>query len=293
MQKLSSDRPDLPSLTQGQIPKVAAVHDICGYGNCSLGVALPVLSAGGIEACAVPTSVLSAHTLFPSYTFFDTTPTLADFFLNWKELDVTMDGLYTGFLGSAEQIDLILTYCDYFPDSYRVIDPVMGDHGTPYPTYTEEMCNEMKRLVPMADILTPNLTEASILLDTPYPGQSISPEQGEAISKALLDMGAKHVVLKGIERDKTIYNAVMGQNLAYRESPHALHEVSLHGTGDLFASCLTAGIFSGHSLEDSVIFSANLVYRAIDLSTSQPDFQRRGVNYEPLMVDISRFCLNL
>lgn len=285
----NANRPLLPQLEKDVIPRVAAIHDICGYGNCSLAVALPVLSCAGIDACPVPTSVLSAHTAFPVYSFLDTTPTLPEFIRTWKELNVKMQGVYTGFLGSAEQIELIIAFCKLFPDSYRIIDPVMGDHGVRYTTYTDSMCDGMKRLVPLADVLTPNLTEASILLDEAYTGQSISQERGEEICRKLLDMGAKHVVLKGIHRDYTIYNAVMSAAIPYTELSNELHPSSLHGTGDLFASCVTASLFSNHDLLEAVEFAADFVYHAICLSVSQEGFEERGVSYEPLLGKVVEF----
>ncbi len=288
---LDSARPLLPTLTPGLIPRVAAVHDICGYGNCSLGIAMPVVSAAGVDVCPVPTSVLSAHTAFPVYSFLDTTPTLAEFLRSWKDLGITIDGLYTGFLGSAEQIELIIAYSRLFPTSFRIIDPVMGDHGQRYRTYTDQMCEGMKRLVPYADVLIPNLTEAAILLDQPYTGQSLTAKEGEAICQQLLEKGARQVVLKGIHRDYIVYNAVMSKEIPYTELSNEMHPTSLHGTGDLFASCVTAGLFSGHELIESVKFAADLVYRAICLSVSQPGFQARGVSYEPLLRHVIEFCL--
>ncbi len=284
-------RPLLPVYAEGIIPRVAAFHDICGYGNCSLGIAMPVISAAGVEVCPVPTSVLSAHTAFPVFSFLDTTSTLPDFLRSWKELNVKMDGLYTGFLGSSEQIELIIAYIKLFPESYRIIDPVMGDHGIRYATYTEAMCDGMKRLIPYADVLMPNLTEAAILLDRPYTGQAISQAQGQELCESLLAKGARHVILKGIHRDYTIYNAIMSSDIPYTEIPNEMHPTSLHGTGDLFASVVTAALFSGHKLPEAVTFAADLVYRAICLSVSQPGFQERGVSYEPLIGSIVQFCM--
>lgn len=286
------ERLDFPIIEDGIIPRVAAIHDICGYGAASLGIVLPILSCAGINTCPIPTSVLSAHTAFPTYSFYDTTPTLPEFFRTWKELDVLIDGVYTGFLGSAEQIELIIAFCKMYPNAYRIVDPVMGDHGYLYGTYTDAMCEGMKRLVPLADVLTPNLTEAAILLDRPYSGQAITQEQGQAICQALLDKGAKHVVLKGIHRDYTIYNAIMGEGIPYKELSNELHPNSLHGTGDLFASCITAGLFSGHSLESAVKFAADFVYHAICISVGQKDFQDRGVSFEPILGEVVNYCID-
>ena len=287
---MSKNIEELIHFKEGKMPRVAAVHDICGYGNCSLVVALPVVSLGGVDVLPVPTSVLSAHTHFPSFTFFDTTPTLNEYVENWKELAVDVDGIYTGFLGSTTQIDLIRKLASYYPEAFKVIDPVMGDNGKRYATYTDEMCVEMRKLIPLADVLTPNITEASILLDEEYPGVNISIETAREIAQKLINLGAKHVVLKGIETEDSISNVVLSADGSFEIISYKLHEYKLHGTGDLFASCITAGLFSGHDLIESTKFAAKFVYDSIEFSTTQVGFELRGVNYEPLMYRIVDFC---
>ena len=278
-------------IAEGIIPRVAAVHDICGYGNCSLAVALPVVSAAGVDTLPVPTSVVSAQTNIEHYTIYDTTETLDAYIDSWKKIGFDLDGIYTGFLGSVEQIDLIKKLHNNYEDAFTVIDPVMGDHGKRYATYTDEMCTAMRELVPLADILMPNLTEASILLDRDYPGVNIDLDEAKEIAQALIDMGAKNVVLKGIEKDDCIANLILSETAETSLVKHKLHPIKLHGTGDLFASSVVAGIFSGHSLEESVEFAAKFVYEAIEVSTKQEGYLERGVNFESILDRVTDFCL--
>ena len=271
-------------------PHIATIHDLCGYGNCSLAVALPVLSAAGLDALPVPTSILSNHTQYPSFTFLDTTSELEAYFAHWQSLEVPLSGVYTGFLGSTEQIDIIERFFLDWPDLLKVVDPVMGDQGKPYPTYSQEMCDRMKRLLPFADVLTPNLTEASILLDEDYPGQALDADKGEAICRRLQALTQGAVVLKGMERGDLVWNGILDWDGHYHEVSNPHHAISLHGTGDVFAACITAGLFTGHDLVSTVDFAANLVYDAIVVSERQPGFRERGVSFEPLMGRIVDFC---
>ena len=123
------------------IPRVAAVHDLCGYGKCSLGVAIPVLSAAGCDVCPVPTGLFSSHTAFPGWYMHDTTEILADYLNAWKGIGVEIDAVYSGFLGAPEQVDRIRDLYAMYPNALRVVDPVMADHGKVYPTYTPELCS--------------------------------------------------------------------------------------------------------------------------------------------------------
>ena len=280
---------------RGYLPRVAAVHDLCGYGKCSLGVAIPVLSAAGIDVCPVPTSLFSAHTRFPKFYMHDTTPMLTEYLDAWQAEGIELDGIYSGFLGSAEQVDAILRLYREYPKALRIVDPVMGDGGSKYPTYTDEMCEAMKGLVNGADVLTPNLTEASIITGIPYQSQDVDEAYVRRVMGALLEMGAKSVVLKGVvhEGEKIIRNyvAVASDD---GEKDGGVEEVSgellpymLHGTGDLFASGLTAAIFAGRSLHDSVKFACALVVDAMRITPDQPDYQVRGVSFESVLGDVT------
>ena len=273
----------------GYLPRVAAVHDLCGYGKCSLGIAIPVLSAAGIDVCPVPTSLFSAHTRFPKFYMHDTTPMLGDYLDAWREEGIELDGIYSGFLGSAEQVDAILRLYREYPSALRIVDPVMGDGGSKYPTYTDEMCEAMKGLVDGADLLTPNLTEASILTGIPYEGQDVDEAYVRRVMDALFDMGAKSVVIKGIvhEGEQVIRNYVAVRGADMEEVSGELLPYMLHGTGDLFASGLTAAIYAGESLAASVEFACALVRHAMQITPDQPDYQVRGVSFESVLGDVT------
>ena len=269
------------------IPRIAAVHDMCGYGKCSLGCAIPVLSAAGIDVCPVPTALFSAHTKFPVFHMHDTTEMLNPYLDAWREEGVELDGVYSGFLGSAEQVAVIQRLYREYPGALRIVDPVMGDAGIKYPTYTDELCRAMAELVDGADVLTPNLTEASILTGIPYQGQDVPVEFVQQNADALLKMGAKTVVIKGVVHEG---EAVIRNYIASAEEGGTVEEVSsellpymLHGTGDLFASALTAAIYTGRSTRDAVNFAGELVRDAMRVTLEQPDFEMRGVSFEPTL----------
>lgn len=275
----------------GYLPRVAAVHDLCGYGKCSLGIAIPVLSAAGIDVCPVPTSLFSAHTRFPRFYMHDTTPMLDDYLDAWRDEGIELDGVYSGFLGSAEQVDAILRLYREYPNALRLVDPVMGDGGSKYPTYTDEMCEATRGLVDGADVLTPNLTEASILTGIPYESQDVDEAYVRRITDALLGQGAKSVVLKGVVHagEKVIRNyvAVADGDGTPKEISGELLPYMLHGTGDLFASGLVAAIYAGRDLLSAVGFASELVRHAMQITPEQPDYQVRGVSFESVLGDVT------
>ena len=269
------------------IPRVAAVHDMCGYGKCSLGIAIPVLSAAGIDVCPVPTALFSAHTKFPKFYMHDTTAILNDYLDAWREEGIELDGIYSGFLGSAEQVSIIQRLYREYPGALRIVDPVMGDGGQKYPTYTDELCQAMAGLVDGADVLTPNLTEASILTGIPYKGQDVDPSFVQENVDKLLDMGAKAVVLKGVVHKG---ESVIRNHIASAAGGGKIDEIEsellpymLHGTGDLFASGLTAAIYAGRDLHDAVVFAGELVRDAMKITREQPDYEVRGVSFETVL----------
>ena len=150
--------------------KLALVNDVTGYGRCSIAVALPIVSALKVQGCILPTAILSVHTGFHDYYLDDYTDHMTPYIESWKKNGLTFDGISTGFLGSARQIDIVLDFLRDFkgPHTLAIVDPVMGDNGQLYPSYTQEMCDEMRRLLAYADVVTPNVTEACELLNLPY-----------------------------------------------------------------------------------------------------------------------------
>ena len=276
------------SANPNYIPRVAAVHDLCGYGKCSLGVAIPIISAGGCDVCPVPTGIFSSHTAFPGWYMHDTTAILSDYLTAWKTIDVELDAIYSGFLGAPEQVDIIRTLYAEHPKALRVVDPVMADHGKVYPTYTPELCSAMADLACDADILTPNLTEAAIILGEEWHGTDISDDEAKRMIGALLARGAKNVVLKGIQRgDGVIRNFVAGVDTDIYEASNEYLPYMLHGTGDVYCSSLLAAIMAGKTLESAVDFAGKITHDAMIVSAHQPNFEARGVSFEPLLGDVA------
>jgi len=270
------------------IPRIAAVHDMCGYGKCSLGVAIPVLSAAGCDVCPVPTGLFSSHTAFPTWYMHDTTEMLEDYLEAWKKISIDIDAVYSGFLGAPEQVERIKELYETYPHALRIVDPVMADHGKIYPTYTPELCAAMAELACGADILTPNLTEASIILDQEWPGSNIDDITAHRMIEGLIAKGAKTVVLKGIEReDGLIRNFVGNESGEIEEVNNEFLPYMLHGTGDLYCSCLLAAVMAGRSVLEAVEFAGTFVCEAMVITSKQPDFENRGVSFEPLLGSIA------
>ena len=190
--------------------KVAAIHDLSGIGRCSLSVILPTLSALGIQVCPVPTAILSNHTGFGTYFFDDYTDKMTAYIENWEKLGLGFDCIYTGFLGSEKQIDIVEDFIKKSKDSMILVDPVMGDGGKIYSTYTKQMCEKMKKLVSLADVVTPNVTEACILAGEEYK-EKFTDDEVRVLAEKIHLLGAKQVVITGIHRGDKIANFVSGE----------------------------------------------------------------------------------
>ena len=188
--------------------KIAVINDISGFGRCSVTVTLPILSYLGVQCCPVPTAILSNHMGFPNYYIDDYTDRMRVYIENWGKLGLRFEGIMTGFLGSAEQIDIVKGFIRDFSkeDTLVIVDPVMGDHGKIYATYTEEMCTQMKKLVALSDITTPNLTEACKLSDVPYKAMGWRKRELYAMAEKISSFGPSKVVITGILQGGFIAN---------------------------------------------------------------------------------------
>jgi len=265
------------------MPRVAAVHDMSGYGKCSLTVALPVISACGVEVCPLPTALFSTNTQFEGFRMTDFTPYMDDYIAHWKAVGLRLDAVYSGFLGSEGQIALVAGLARDFAPHWTVVDPVMGDNGQIYATYTPGMCEGMKKLAACADIVTPNLTEGAALTGTRYAGTGGSPKEIERLAGRIAALGAKNVVVTGVLRGGRLYNCVLNDFGEYCEREISLLPFNMHGTGELFTSVLCGGLLTGHTLIESVDSAALFVYRAMEYSESIEDAHERGVCFEPLL----------
>lgn len=268
-------------------PRVIAIHDMSGFGRCSLTVAIPILSAMGVQCCPMPTAFLSTHTGgFEGFSFLDMTDEMPKATRHWKSLDLQFDAVYSGFLGSARQIGIVAELIqDFRGDGVVVVDPVMGDGGSVYRTYTPEMCAGMARLAERADVITPNLTEAALLLGIPYGELPAGAEGCRAIAEGLSLGGRRSVVLTGtsVEPHSTgamCFDASSGRTEAIQTTRV---DRDFHGTGDVFSSVLTGALVQGKSLTESVRQAVEFVRACAERTAAAGLSMREGVDFEPLL----------
>lgn len=264
--------------------RIAAIHDISGIGKCSLTAAIPIISASGIEAAAMPTAVLSTHTGdIKGFTYRDLTSDLNDIAFHWKSLGIEFDGIYSGFLGSIEQVDIVCSFIDIFKNKNTVVivDPAMADGGKMYKTFGEDFAKEMVLLCKKADIIVPNLTEAAFLLGEEYVEPPYTKEYIDVIIKKLVALGPSMVVLTGVSfKDDEIGFAVCdnGNDVFYGFSER--YPGTYYGTGDIFASALTSAYLRGKSIFESAQIALDFTCSAIKRTYEAGTDTRLGVNFE-------------
>ncbi len=265
--------------------KIAAINDLTGFGRCALSVSLPVISHMKLQCCPVPTSILSNHVGYSEYFFDDYTEKLEAYLGMWKKLNLEFDGIMSGFLGSREQIGIVEGFVREFrrAETIVVIDPVMGDHGKIAETYTEEMCHEMRKLVSLADIITPNLTEACKLTDTPYRDRGWKRTELFHMAEKLRKMGPEKIVITGIPQGQFIANYM------YQEDQEPMvfrtHRVGTErcGTGDLFAAVIAADAVNGVPFPQSVRKASLFVKKCMVKSMEMGIDRKNGVCFEELL----------
>ena len=235
-----------------------------------------------VQFCPLPTAFLSTHTGgFEGFTFFDFTPHLEAYLAHWKKLGLRFDCVYSGFLGSVEQIGYVRKLIKDFDSGISVIDPVMGDNGILISIYDDQMCRSMRELVSIADVATPNITEACLLTERDFTGHEIDETTSRSLCEGILALGTKSVVLTGVVRENRLYNCIMDKD-GYRELDIDELPYHQHGTGDVFASVVVAGLMRGYSLTQSVDSAARFVYDCMEYGHDLPDIFERGVAFEPL-----------
>ena len=266
-------------------PRIAAIHDLSCFGRCSLTIALPVLSAMGCQCCPLPTALLSAHPGFPGNTFLDLTVEMGRIADHWAAMDLQFDAIYSGFLGSADQVDTVARFFDTFKksDTAVIVDPVMGDHGTAYRTCTPELCRGMRVLAENSDVITPNLTEAALLLDRPY--EEIRQADAYEVVRRLSLGGRRSVVLTGYSSEPgqtgtLCFDRDSGESKAV-QTPREPQDFS--GTGDLFASVLAGGVAKGVPLFQAAQAAADFVRDCIARTLAEGLTEQDGVDFEPLL----------
>ncbi|MFW5855850.1 MAG: pyridoxamine kinase [Bacillota bacterium] len=280
------------------IKRVAAIHDLSGFGRSSLTVIIPILSTMKIQVCPLPTSILSTHTGgFTDYKFIDLTEELPDYIRHWENLDLRFNSIYSGFLGSPKQIDIVLNFIKKFgkDSQFVVVDPVMGDNGKTYDPFDHNMIKRMKELIARADIITPNMTEAAFLLDEPYPLRMEKNSIRDYLSR-LTKMGPKIAIITSLPLDKSKEKTSV---VAYNREDKRWWQVdcdyipaNFPGTGDIFASVITGSMLQGDSLPLALDRAVQFTSSAVKTTYGYDYPKREGVLLEKVLENLKSPVLN-
>ncbi|MDF2686063.1 MAG: putative pyridoxal kinase [Clostridia bacterium] len=277
--------------------KVVAVHDISCVGKCSLTVALPIISAAGIETSVIPTAVLSTHTGgFTGYTYRDLTNDIIPIIEHWQTLDIKFDAVYTGFLGSFEQLEIVSKLFDVFKreDNLILVDPVMGDNGTLYKLFSPEFAEGMAKLCSKADIIVPNITEAVYMLKEPYREGPYTKEYIDKLMRDLCEIGPQKIVLTGVYLNNTEIGAATYDKSTGESSFYFSQRIPgyYHGTGDVFASALLSALLNNKTLKDAAKIAVDYTVGSILRTKAAGTDLRFGVNFEAEIPNLLK-ALNL
>ena len=271
-----------------KVKKVAAIHDLSGMGRVSLTVVIPILSSMGFQVCPLPTAILSNHTQYPDFTFLDLTDEMPRIIAEWKRLEVEFDAIYTGYLGSPRQIQIVSDFIRDFrrKDSLTVIDPVLGDNGKLYSNFNESMVVEMQHLVTHADVITPNLTELFYLLDRPYKESNTDQELKEYL-RCLSDKGPEVVIITSVpvldEPHKTSVYAYNRRGNRYWKITCPYLPAHYPGTGDTFTSVITGALLQGDSLPIALDRATQFILQGIRATFGYEYDNRDGILLEKVL----------
>lgn len=267
--------------------RIVTIQDISCLGKCSLTVALPIISALGVETSIIPTAVLSAHTIFENYTFKDLTDQIEPISKHWQEQKFNFDAIYTGYLGSKEQIEIVKNFINAFrkESNFVFVDPAMADNGHLYPGFDSDFVEEMKKLCSKADIISPNLTEAAMLTGIEYKTK-YDFDYIKRITHELINLECNNIILTGIEIDGKYGNLCYdGKDFSY--FTHEKANRKFHGTGDVFASVCVGTMAKGKTLKQAVEIAGDFTLAAIKATLSNPEARYYGVDFESVLYKLT------
>lgn len=269
-----------------ELKRVAAIHDISCFGKCSLTVALPIISACGIETAVIPTAVLSTHTGgFSGFTFRDLSEDIVPIANHWEREGIAVDGVYTGYLGSKEQIEIVKKIIPIIKktDGITIVDPVMADHGKLYGGFPQDFPDEMKKLCAVADIITPNITEACLMVKEEYKAGPYTKEYIENLILKLSEITNAKIVLTGVTFDnKKIGAAIYADNhITYIFSNYI--DATYHGTGDVFASTLVGALMGGKNLEKATAIASDFTADCVKNTKENHPLMKYSVDFETII----------
>ena len=274
------------------LPKLALIHAVSGFGHSTMSVILPIVSAMGVQGCPLPTAVFSNHTGFSNWYKLDFTQHMMPYLEAWNDLELTFDGIYSGYLGSGAQAQVVLKLVETHPEAVFFLDPVMGDNGRLYSAITPEHISAMKELTSHAKYLLPNITEACVLTDTTYKQNFSNDELLEIITK-LHALGPEHIIITGLMQDNLLLNYISSKTTDDKK-PYIRHianpiaGTSRPGTGDMFGSIVVSGILKGQPLEQCVQKAAQFVADCIKASDQYEIPVKEGTCFELLLPNLMR-----
>lgn len=274
------------------VRRVAAIHDLSGVGRVSLTVAIPILSTMGFDVCPLPTAILSNHTQYPDFTFLDLTDEMVKIIKAWEKLGIDFDGIYSGYLGSPRQAEIVSGFIDRFrkPETLVVVDPVMGDNGHLYNKITEDMVTAMRGLSQKADVLTPNLTELFALLGRPYKSECTDEELKDAIIE-LSETGPDTVIITGVPvaGQPSLTSVIARSRSDGRTWKVTCQYMPAHypGTGDTFASVVTGSLLQGDSLPIALDRAAQFILQGIRATFGYQGDSLEGILLERVLPNLA------
>ena len=272
--------------------RIAAIHDLSGIGRTSLMAVIPILSTMGFNVCPLPTAILSNHSQYPDFSFLDLTEEMPRIIDQWEKLGVTFDAIYTGYMGSPRQIEIVCGFIERFrtADTLVVVDPVLGDNGHLYSKMTQEMVEEMRRLACRADVLTPNLTEAFALLDRPYKTDCTTEELKDLIAE-LSEMGPDTVIITGVPvpGQSGLTSVIARSKSDLRTWKVTCPYLPAHypGTGDSFTSVITGSLLQGDSLPIALDRAAQFILQGIRSTFGYRMDNRDGILLERVLPNLN------
>jgi len=274
------------------IKRVASVHDISGFGRCSQTVIIPILSSMGVQVCPLITSVLSAHTGFENYEFVDFTDHIESFYTHWKKLNIEFDAIYTGFLGSSKQIAIVSKFIDLFKrdNNFVVVDPVFADYGKIYSAFNEDIVIEMRNLIKKADIIVPNITEASFLLGKPM-RTSLSEDEIKEWLLKLSEFGPKISIITSVGDEKddsvvcnVVYDSIKKEFIIVK---NRLIPSNYTGSGDTFTSVILGDILQGASIPIALNKATDFIVKVIEQTYKNGTPNREGLFLEAMLGELT------
>jgi len=276
-------------LTYGS-KKVAAIHDLSGFGRCSLTAVMPVLSVMGLHCCPLPTAVLSNQTGYGDFSYLDFSSHMPDFISHWEKLGLEFDTIYSGFLGGEAQIGIVIDFIERFkrPGTLVAVDPVMGDNGKIYPTISDSMCSCMRQLIKYADIVFPNITEALLLTGSTLPLDNIDKKSIAKIAREISQSGPQRVVITGAVQGENVTNYVYDfiNNQSFEISA-GYNNKSYSGTGDIFASIVCGSLTLGRDLKSAVAAAAAFIEKAVSYTEGLGGDTMEGIIFEPFLKELA------